>query len=67
MWTQKSIDPRAASDEPVDIAVLFKQALPVKFRVRDKEYANSLEFFVTLNETCKTADIGRVEIGVHSK
>lgn len=61
MWT-RTIDPRAAPDEPVDIAVLFEQGLPVKLRVGDKEYTDSLELFVALNEIGKQAGIGRIDI-----
>ena len=61
MWT-RTIDPRAAPDEPVDIAVLFEQGLPVKLRVGDKEYTDSLELFVALNEIGKKAGIGRIDI-----
>jgi len=61
MWT-RTIDPRAAPDEPVDIVVLFEQGLPVKLRVGDKEYTDSLELFVALNEIGKKAGIGRIDI-----
>jgi len=61
MWT-RTIDPRAAPDEPVDIAVLFEQGLPVKLRVGEKEYTDSLELFVALNEIGKKAGIGRIDI-----
>jgi len=61
MWT-RTIDPRAAPDEPVDIAVLFEKGLPVKLRVGDKEYTDGLELFVALNEIGKQAGIGRIDI-----
>jgi argininosuccinate synthase len=61
MWTQ-TIDPRDAPNEPVDIAVLFEQGLPVKLRVGDKEYTDSLELFIALNEIGKNAGIGRIDI-----
>ena len=61
MWT-RTIDPRAAPDEPVDIAILFEQGLPVKLRAGDKEYTDSLGLFVALNEIGKKAGIGRIDI-----
>jgi argininosuccinate synthase len=61
MWT-RTVDPRAAPDEPVDIALLFEQGLPVKLRVGDKEYTDSLELFIALNEIGEKAGIGRIDI-----
>ncbi|OCL08218.1 argininosuccinate synthase-like protein [Glonium stellatum] len=61
MWT-RTVDPQAAPDEPVDIALLFEKGLPVKLRVGDKEYTDSLELFVALNEIGKRAGIGRIDI-----
>ncbi|KAI9854635.1 MAG: hypothetical protein M1813_000933 [Trichoglossum hirsutum] len=61
MWT-RTVDPRAASDEPIDVAILFEQGLPVKLRVSDKEYTESLELFITLDEIGKTTGIGRIDI-----
>ena len=61
MWT-RTVDPRVAPDEPVDIAIVFEQGLPVKLRVGDKEYTDSLELFITLNSIGKAAGIGRIDI-----
>jgi len=61
MWT-RTINPRAAPDASVDIAILFEQGLPAKLRVGDKEYTDSLEIFVALNEIGKNAGIGRIDI-----
>jgi len=61
MWT-RTVDPRAAPDEPVDIAILFEQGLPVKLCVADKLYTDSLELFIALNEIGKNAGIGRIDI-----
>ena len=61
MWT-RTVDPRAAPDEPVDIAVLFEQGLPIKLCVGDKKYTDSLELFVALNEIGMKAGIGRIDI-----
>ena len=61
MWT-RTVDPRAAPDELVDIAILFEQALPVKLRVGNKEYIDSLEIFLALNDIGKRAGIGRIDI-----
>jgi len=61
MWT-RTVDPRAAPDEPVDIAILFEKGLPAKLRVGDKVYTDSLEIFVALNDIGKKAGIGRIDI-----
>jgi argininosuccinate synthase len=61
MWT-RTVDPRAAPDEPVDIAISFQKGLPVKLRFGGKEYTDSLEVFVALNEIGKKAGIGRIDI-----
>ena len=61
MWT-RTIDPRAAPDEPVDVTLLFEQGLPVSLRVGDKEYTDSLELFIALNNIGKEAGIGRIDI-----
>jgi argininosuccinate synthase len=61
MWT-RTVDPRVAPDEPVDIAILFEQGLPVRLCVGDKEYTDSLEIFTTLNSIGKAAGIGRIDI-----
>jgi argininosuccinate synthase len=49
-------------DDNIDIAILFEQGLPVKLRVGDKEYTDSLELFIALNEIGKQAGIGRIDI-----
>lgn len=61
MWT-RTVDPRAAPDEVVDIVILFKEGLPVKLCVGDKEYTDSLTLFIALNEIGKKAGIGRIDI-----
>ena len=61
MWT-RTVDPRAAPDEPVDISILFERGLPVKLCVGDKKYTDSVELFVALNEVGKKAGIGRIDI-----
>lgn len=61
MWT-RTVDPRDAPDKVVDIALYFKQGLPVKLVVGDKVYTDSLELFIALNEIGKKAGIGRIDI-----
>lgn len=61
MWT-RTVDPRVAPDQPVDIQIFFEKGLPVKLRVGGKEYTDSLELFVALNEIGKNAGIGRIDI-----
>lgn len=61
MWT-RTMDPRATPDDPVDIAILFEQGLPLELRVDDKKYTDSLELFIALNEIGKKTGIGRIDI-----
>ena len=61
MWT-RTVDPREAPDEPIDIVLLFKQGLPVKLSVENKTYTESLELFEALNDVGKKAGIGRIDI-----
>ncbi|KAI9836753.1 MAG: hypothetical protein M1837_003241 [Sclerophora amabilis] len=61
MWT-RTIDPQAAPDKPIDITIFFQQGLPVKLRAEGKEYTDSLELFVALNDIGKKAGIGRIDI-----
>ena len=61
MWT-RTADPQTAPDKPVDIALVFKQGLPVKLSVGGKDYTDGLELFVKLNEIGKEAGIGRIDI-----
>jgi argininosuccinate synthase len=61
MWTL-TVDPQAAVDKPVDIAIRFEKGLPVKLQVSDRVYTDSLELFVALNAIGKAAGIGRIDI-----
>jgi hypothetical protein len=61
MWT-RTVDPRSAPDEVVDIAIIFKKGLPVKLTAGGKVYTDSLEIFIALNEIGKKAGIGRIDI-----
>jgi len=61
MWTL-TVDPQAAVDKPVDIAIRFEKGLPVKLQVGDGVYTDSLELFVALNAIGKAAGIGRIDI-----
>ncbi|KAL8729743.1 MAG: hypothetical protein Q9166_004572 [cf. Caloplaca sp. 2 TL-2023] len=61
MWTRTD-DPRTAPDEPINISIHFQKGLPVKLRFGGKEYTDSLELFMTLNEIGKKAGIGRIDI-----
>ncbi|KAH8809222.1 argininosuccinate synthase [Xylogone sp. PMI_703] len=61
MWT-RTVDPRTAPDKPTDISILFEKGLPVKLCVGDKEYTDSLELFIALNEIGKANGIGRIDI-----
>jgi argininosuccinate synthase len=61
MWT-RTVDPRAAPDEPTDISIQFEKGLPVKLTIGDKIYTDSLELFIALNEIGKQNGIGRIDI-----
>lgn len=67
MWT-RTIDPRAASDLPVDMTITFQQGVPVrltfeKHGIADKkEYTDSIELFNALNDVGKMSGIGRIDI-----
>ena len=61
MWT-RTVDPRDAPDQPVDLTILFEQGLPVRLRVGKEEYTDSLELFMALNEIGKKAGVGRIDI-----
>jgi argininosuccinate synthase len=61
MWT-RTVDPRSAPDQVVDIAIHFEKGLPVKLIAGDKTYTDSLELFIALNEIGKQAGIGRIDI-----
>lgn len=61
MYT-RTLDPRNASDQPVDITLTFRSGLPVKLQVGDKKFTDSLDLFVALNEIGKQAGIGRIDI-----
>lgn len=61
MWT-RTVDPRKAPDEPIDIVLLFKQGLPVKLSAANKTYTESLELFEALNDVGKKTGIGRIDI-----
>ena len=61
MWT-RTVDPRSAPDKPVDIILVFEKGLPVKLEVEGKNYTDSLELFIKLNELGKDNGIGRIDI-----
>lgn len=61
MWT-RTVDPRSAPDEVVDIAIDFVKGVPVKLTAGGKTYTDSLELFIALNEIGRKAGIGRIDI-----
>ncbi len=61
MWT-RTVDPRAAPDQPVDIDIVFEQGVPVELRVGGKEITDSLDICVKLNEIGREGSIGRIDI-----
>ena len=60
-WTLTD-DPRTAPDEPTDITIIFKKGLPVKLHAGNKEYTDSLELFLALNEIGRKTGVGRIDI-----
>lgn len=67
MWT-RTVDPRAASDQPVDITITFKQGIPIRLAVDEngtankKEFTDSIELFDALNSIGNLSGIGRIDI-----
>jgi argininosuccinate synthase len=67
MWT-RTIDPRAASDRPVDITITFQQGIPIRLTVDEagtadkQEFTDSIELFNALNSIGNLSGIGRIDI-----
>ncbi|KAL8946310.1 MAG: hypothetical protein Q9222_007276 [Ikaeria aurantiellina] len=67
MWT-RTVDPRAASDVPVDLTISFQQGIPTRLTVdkgnttQKNEYTDSIELFDALNEIGRMSGVGRIDI-----
>jgi argininosuccinate synthase len=55
-------DPIAAPSTPQELTICFEKGLPVKVSSDGKEWTDSLELFIALNELGKLHGIGRIDI-----
>jgi argininosuccinate synthase len=55
-------DPTTAPATPQDVAIHFEKGLPIKVSSSGKEWTDSLELFIALNELGKLHGIGRIDI-----
>jgi len=61
MWTRTN-DPITAPSTPQEVTIRFEKGLPVKVSSNGKEWTDSLELFIALNELGKLNGIGRIDI-----
>jgi len=61
MWTRTN-DPITAPSTPQEVTIRFEKGLPVKVSSNGKEWTDSLELFIALNELGKLHGIGRIDI-----
>ncbi|KAL2055914.1 hypothetical protein ABVK25_003556 [Lepraria finkii] len=61
MWTRTN-DPTTGPHTPQDVTVQFEKGIPVKVSFEGKDYTDSLELFIALNEVGKLHGIGRIDI-----
>lgn len=61
MW-KLTDDPRKAPDAAEDFSIFFEKGIPSKVVIGGKEYTNSLDLFIALNELGRKHGIGRVDI-----
>jgi argininosuccinate synthase len=67
MWTRTN-DPITAPSTPQEVTIRFEKGLPVKVSSNGKEWTDSLELFIALNELGKLHGIGRIDIvEVHNR
>lgn len=55
-------DPTTGPHTPQDVTVQFEKGIPVKVSFEGKDYTDSLELFIALNEVGKLHGIGRIDI-----
>ncbi len=51
-----------APSTPQDVTIRFGKGIPVKVGSNGKEFSDSLELFIALNEIGKLHGIGRIDI-----
>ncbi|KAL8704565.1 MAG: hypothetical protein Q9201_002300 [Fulgogasparrea decipioides] len=61
MWTRTN-DPITGPHTPQGVTIQFEKGIPVKVVLEGKDYTDSLELFVALNEVGKLHGIGRIDI-----
>jgi argininosuccinate synthase len=61
-------DPITAPSTPQEVTIRFEKGLPIKVSSNGKEWTDSLELFIALNELGKLHGIGRIDIvEVHNR
>ena len=55
-------DPLTAPSTPQEVTIRFEKGIPVKVSSNGKEWTDSLELFIALNEIGKLHGIGRIDI-----
>jgi argininosuccinate synthase len=55
-------DPLTAPSTPQEVTIRFEKGIPVKVSSNGKEWTDSLELFMALNEIGKLHGIGRIDI-----
>jgi argininosuccinate synthase len=55
-------DPITAPSTPQEVTIRFEKGLPVYVSSAGKEWTDSLELFVALNEIGKVHGVGRIDI-----
>ena len=61
MWTRTN-DPTTAPEKPQFVTINFEKGIPVKVSSNGKEWTDSLELFMALNDMGKTHGVGRIDI-----
>ncbi|KAF2839982.1 argininosuccinate synthase [Patellaria atrata CBS 101060] len=61
MWTRTN-NPVTAPSTPQEVTIRFEKGIPVKVSSEGKEWTDSLELFIALNELGKVHGIGRIDI-----
>ena len=55
-------DPLTAPSTPQEVTIHFEKGIPIKVSSNGKEWTDSLELFIALNEIGKLHGIGRIDI-----
>lgn len=55
-------DPTTGPQTPQSVTIQFEKGIPAKAIIDGKDYTDSLELFIALNEVGKLHGIGRIDI-----